>query len=385
MNILVMCFRNPQSDPRPNRIINFLVKQNHIVTVLSRESNYKLKVKEKLTIPATKRALLHRMSRNLFRILNILVLHIIGNWKGFNIWLNNYILNLHSFELKSNTCKYDLIIVEDLQLLPLAFRIKEDSRILFDAREFYTKQREESFLFRKIEAPILEQICKNYLKKCDHLITVSSGLARAYKKEFDVSISVYKSVPFYQKFTARKTSLGKIRMVHHGAAGRNRKIEKMIEVVKRLDDRYTLDFFLVGSTKYISELKNKASSCSRIKFNDPVCYQSIIPTLRNYDIGFFYVEPTTFNLLNCLPNKFFEYIQARLAIAIGPSPCMKEIVENNNCGFISNEFSIDSMVQTLQKLSTNSIDFAKENSNKAALNLCHEVESKTLDKILDNN
>ena len=380
-----MCFGNPQRDPRPNRIINFLVKQNHLVTVLSREFNYKLKLKEKLRLPCIKRTLLHRMSRNLCRAFNLLVLHVFGNAKGLTIWLNNYILNLHSFELKANTSKYDLIIVEDLQLLPLAFRIKEDSKILFDAREYYTKQREESFLFRKAEAPILEHICQNYLKKCDHLITVSSGLAREYKKEFGVIMNVYKSVPFYQKFSVKKTSSDKIRMVHHGAAGRNRKIENMIEVVKRLDGRYTLDFFLVGSTKYISELKDKASSCSRIKFNDPVCYQSIIPTLQNYDIGFFYVEPTTFNLLNCLPNKFFEYIQARLAIAIGPSPCMQEIVENNKCGFIANEFSIDSMVQTLQKLSIDLIDIAKENSNQAALNLCHEAESKLLNKILDNS
>ena len=135
----------------------------------------------------------------------------------------------------------------------------------------------------------------------------------------------------------------------------------------------------------ISELKNKAYGCSRIKFNDPVCYQSIIPTLRNYDIGFFYVEPTTFNLLNCLPNKFFEYIQARLAIFVGPSPDMAELVNEFDCGFVCDEFSIVSAVNTLKRLNSDQIDRARVNSDKASRVLCYEKESEKITKLLSLN
>ena len=106
--------------------------------------------------------------------------------------------------------------------------------------------------------------------------------------------------------------------------------------------------------------------------------------LNNYDIGLFFVKPVTFNLLNCLPNKLFEFIQGRLAIAIGPSPEMSKIVEKHNCGFVSKDFNTNSMIELLNNLDKKNIDKAKLNSSRAAKELCFEKESRFLiNKILN--
>jgi len=171
-------------------------------------------------------------------------------------------------------------------------------------------------------------------------------------------------------------------MVYHGAANRNRRIENLIDVVLLLDDRFSLDLILVGNPRYQQELRRKAAGMKRINFVEPVVFEEIIPTIAKYDIGFFYCEPVTFNLANCLPNKFFEYIQARLMIAIGPSPDMAEIVHEYKCGIVAEEFSVHSMAKALNALTADDIDEYKRNSDKAARELCFEKESGKLVSIL---
>ena len=108
-------------------------------------------------------------------------------------------------------------------------------------------------------------------------------------------------------------------------------------------------------------------------------------TLNSYDIGFYYLEPKGFNVTYSLPNKFFEFIQARLAVVVGPSPNMVEIVREFDCGFISEEFTVDSMIETLQSLTPEVIDRMKRNSDRAARELCYEKEGKKLLALIESD
>jgi hypothetical protein len=110
--------------------------------------------------------------------------------------------------------------------------------------------------------------------------------------------------------------------------------------------------------------------------------EEIIPTIGQYDVGFFYYEPTGFNIAHCLPNKLFEYIQARLMIAIGPSPDMAELVKEYGCGVIAGEFSVHAMAKSLNLLSAEDIDKYKNNSDRAAKELCFEKEKNKMSTIL---
>ena len=173
-------------------------------------------------------------------------------------------------------------------------------------------------------------------------------------------------------------------MVHHGRANRNRRLENMIEIIKRLDNRYTLDFYLTGSARYIEHLKTQAKDVPRVRFRKPVPFDQIVPMLTNYDIGLYFLQPTGFNVTYNLPNKFFEFIQAGLMVAIGPSPDMAAIVRQYHCGVVADSFSIQSMADLLSQLSVIEINEAKQNSNLASKDLCFEVEQDKLLKIVES-
>lgn len=117
---------------------------------------------------------------------------------------------------------------------------------------------------------------------------------------------------------------------------------------------------------------------------NPVSFSEICPMLNTYDIGLSIFEPTTFNLKHCLPNKLFEFIQARLMVAIGPSPDMAELVREYQCGIISESFNPQSMANLLNKLKPEEIMYFKNQSDKAAKVLCFEEESKKLKKIINS-
>ncbi len=379
MNVLLMCLSEPSGDPRPRRNIDLFNQLNYsvdLVSYLPKDADLKYDniyiIKTKSTSPFKK------ISRYL-QLSLIFFLQMVVTSNSFLDYLNNLRFLLTNVSSKI-TKKYNFIIVEDLFLLPLAFKIKNGAKIIFDVREYYPKQLEVSFFFRLFEQNERYRLCKLYLKQCDYLFTVSEGLAKEYKKEFNIDMQILLSVPAKKEHAITRNE--KIKLVHHGVANWNRKIENMIYVFNNLDDRFTLDFFLTGDKDYINKLVNISATNKRITFNEPVHLNEITSTINKFDIGFFYVEPTTFNLLHCLPNKFFEFVQANLMIAIGPSPDMMNLVKKYNCGIISEKFSIESMSTKLNALTIDKVQEYKSNSSIASKELCFEYESKKILNIL---
>ncbi|KQO28885.1 hypothetical protein ASF15_14300 [Pseudomonas sp. Leaf83] len=147
----------------------------------------------------------------------------------------------------------------------------------------------------------------------------------------------------------------------------------MIEMMRYLDSRFTLDFMLVENDPlYLAELKEVAKEDARIRFVNPVPMQEICQRLNDYDIGVFLLPPVNFNYEHALPNKFFEFIQARLAIAIGPSPEMAALTRRYECGVVADSFDPQDLAVMLQRLDTQSIADFKQASHLAAGDLNYE-------------
>ena len=97
--------------------------------------------------------------------------------------------------------------------------------------------------------------------------------------------------------------------------------------------------------------------------------------LNQFDIGIYILPPKNFNLINALPNKFFEFVQARLAIITSPNKEMKFLIEKYNLGGISKDYSPRSMAIEILKLKD--IIFEKKmNVHKSALELSSEKSDK---------
>ena len=97
--------------------------------------------------------------------------------------------------------------------------------------------------------------------------------------------------------------------------------------------------------------------------------EQIVPFGNDYDIGFIYIPQHNHNLLATIPNKFFEYIQSRLALLFPPIESLQDITQKYDNAIISRDFSLDSIAQALNALSIDEIMRKKQSSHTAALEL----------------
>ncbi len=82
----------------------------------------------------------------------------------------------------------------------------------------------------------------------------------------------------------------------------------------------------------------------------PVPSAELIETLNDYDVGIHVLPPTNTNNELALPNKFFDYVQARLALVIGPTPSMVEILREHDLGIVTADFEPASLTAALDAL-----------------------------------
>lgn len=365
----------PSSNPRPRRIIELFKGEGFVVDVASfaLEGELNFDAHYEIRRPSLKRR--YKILRKLVGVTGLLF-----PFEGIQKYLSDLRWGFKDLARQLSKQHFDLIVVEDIYLLPFAFQIKGNAKIIMDAREFYPEELGHSLFWNVTERPMRVRICKKYLKQCDAVMTVSEGLAKRYEDDFGVKPFLLRSMPNFQEIVPSPMEEGRIRIVHHGVANRDRKLENMIDIMYRLDERFELDIYLTGTTAYVEELRDRAKDHAKINFLKPVPFKDIIPMLNRYDMGFCYLEPTTFNLEHCLPNKFFEFIQGRLALIIGPSAHMIPLVKQYNCGFITPSFRTDEVAAYLNSLTAPDIAAAKAASHWAASALCYENESR---KVLD--
>ncbi|WP_169333611.1 hypothetical protein [Leeia oryzae] len=268
---------------------------------------------------------------------------------------------------------FDMVLANDIDSLPLALKIAKTSPVYFDAHEYHPREFEDKLSWRIIQQSYKKYLCTEYLQRCATMTTVCDGIADEYKKNYGVTPEVIRNVPDYTEIEPSPTQENLIRLIHHGAAIPSRNLEVMIDMFQYLDTRFQLDFMLVPNNKnYLASIKRKASKYSSIRFIPPVDMNSIVKSINNYDIGIFLLPPSNFNYRYALPNKIFEFIQARLGIAIGPSPEMEKVVRNFDVGIISSTFNAADLAERLNSLNQHDIQRMKLNSSIASRELCFE-------------
>lgn len=278
---------------------------------------------------------------------------------------------------------FDLVISHDLVLLPLAFVVRKSAKVLFDARELYQAHLEDDMHWRLLKQPINEYLCSRYLSRCDKIITVSSSIAEEYHRAYGKKPEVILSLPERHELVPCTVQEKRIRMIHHGAATPSRRLEQMIELMDQVDQRFSLDLMIIPERQaYWDRLVAMVAERRNVRIIPPVPMQQIIPFTNSYDVGLYLCKPTTRNLRFMLPNKLFEYIQARLAVAIGPSVEMKKIVEEYDCGIVAPDFEPRSLARLLNALDPARLMYYKQQAHKAAVKLSAETSAQKVRRIV---
>lgn len=294
----------------------------------------------------------------------------------------NYYWNQHHVQSAAHlldTDAPDLIIANDLSALPLALRLAGDKPVIYDAHEYAPKEYENQLVWRLLFGRYNHAFCRKYLSRASSMLTVCQGIADAYASNYGVMPQVVHNAPEWQALSPSITGEGSIRMIHHGIAGRARHLEVMVEIMSHLDQRFSLDLMLIEvEPDYMVFLQEKARHDPRIRFVKPVPMPQICQRINEYDVGIYLLSPDNFNHQHALPNKFFEFVQARLALAIGPSPEMAALVRKFGCGIVADSFDPSALAAALQSLNADDLRSLKAASHRAADELCFEQDGRVI-------
>lgn len=294
-------------------------------------------------------------------------------------------LNRHVKKLLRGT-QWDIVIANDTLTVPLAVSLKPQRGVIADLHEFFPRYHEDDQQWMKRIAPYHVWICHRYVSRAKLVTTVSQSIADEYARLFKFQPQVITNATPYADLKPSAFISGKIRLVHSGSASPGRSLETLIEAMKLAQKpELSLDMYLVVAAdeeRYFQDLVSQAADVSGVTVNRGVSYNELIPTLNTFDVGVHLLPPTTFNNIHALPNKLFDYVQARLGIVCGPSPEMVRYVEQYHLGEISKSFDSDSLADILSTLSAESVQRWKQNSESAAKELSAEHELKKLSSMV---
>jgi glycosyltransferase involved in cell wall biosynthesis len=277
---------------------------------------------------------------------------------------------------------WDIVIAHDLKVLDASLALRPRNGVILDLHEYAPRQEEHSFLWRWLIAPYHRWMCRTKVPQASAVVTVSQGIADEYKRVFGFDSTLVVNATPYATLAPHPVTRP-IRLVHSGGVAVQRRLDIMIEGVRRSRADVTLDLYLVGGeTPLMAELRALAGDDPRIRFCEPVPYGELVRTLNGYDVGLSIFPPTTFNLAWCLPNKFFDFVQARLGEIVGPSPEMARFVDEYGIGMVLPDFEPASLAAALEALTPERVAEWKSASDVHAELLSSESQAAIWDDLV---
>jgi hypothetical protein len=276
--------------------------------------------------------------------------------------------------------KPDLVLVHEPQFLPYMLKLKKkyEFKLIFNAHEYYPLEFDDNPQWIKKWQRYYINIYKKYLIAVDLMINVCDGIRLKCIEDFNKSSIVIPNAGTYNN-CAPSITQPIIKIIHHGALIPERKIEIMADAVGELGSNYQLYFMLMDTnTAYKTTFEQYIKQYNNVHIIPTVPFNEIVTTINKYDIGLFLLPPNNFNYKVALPNKLFEYIQAKLMVVIGPSIEMAKIVSQYNIGLVALQFDKQALIDVLKTCDATIIDKYKNNCITAAKQLNAETYNELL-------
>jgi hypothetical protein len=269
--------------------------------------------------------------------------------------------------------EHDVVVANDVETVPVAVGLRPRAGVHADLHEYSSRQNEERLAWRLVVGPYVRFLVRRWVTRADSTTTVGPAIAAEYRREFGLEPGVVVNAPPYADLSP--TPVGRpLRLVHHGNAVPER-LETMLAAMARVTSGATLDLYLVDADDgYVARLRERYPAGGPVRVHDPVPTAEIVRTLQHHDVGVYSLPPISFNFRYALPNKLFDFVQARLALVVGPSPEMAAVVREHHLGVVTDGFTPESLALTIDALTPDAVAGWKAASSAAAQTLSAEAQ-----------
>lgn len=281
------------------------------------------------------------------------------------------------------TNQYTLILANEVETMPPIKKYAPEIPVLLDLHEFTPGHLEPGSLLFLIFQRYKEWLCRTYLKQANSLTTVSESISRAYERDFGVERPiVIRSLPKPIDIPKRRSTSTPIEAVYVGMISKSRGIVEMFEAIKTVPN-IRLNLFSPGAgTRAAMEIAKEMEIDSRVIFHEPVETEQIAQRISVFDVSIIFIKPSSPNHVLIYPNKLFESIMARLALVVGPSCDVAELVNREGLGIVCEDFSGQALARALSQMTTSAVDSYRNRADAVARVLHWDLEKPQLGRAL---
>lgn len=263
------------------------------------------------------------------------------------------------------------------------------ARKILDSHEHAISQYAQSKIWSFFFAPMVRDIEEHIVRESDAVIVIGEEIRTLLEQQYssDTKIVVVRSVPD-ERVDQFRSSSWPIRLLYSGAIGDFRGLEPVVRAMSLVGPGFTLAIKgPVSDARFAAELHSLIAGSNlgdRVTIGPPVPYSQIVLDAANYDVGIFTQENVSPQKANTLPNKFFNYVAAGLALVVSDYPEMGRLSREFGFAVLVREETPTAIADALLGLSPRRVDALKFRSMEAAKKLSWDNEQEVFMKLLDD-
>ena len=284
----------------------------------------------------------------------------------------------------------DLVYCNDLDTLltGVLFKVRHNTTLCYDAHEIYPEQFAEhmrSDLWYQFYSGLEHRL----LSYTDGRVTVCNSLGDYFRKTYHaepfLTVRNTPSIRYLPDASILERRNRPVRVFYHGNYFQYRGLDEIIAIAGEVDDAV---FAFRGMGDHESQLRAQVAMRNlehRVRFEEPVTIDELIPMASLCDVGLSPFISVCLNTEYALPNKFFEYMMAGMALASADLVEMRLLTQHLDNGLLFAPYNSEDIARSLKRLVLDQerLHFYRRQSYEAARAEFHwENEEKKLQRFL---
>jgi len=289
--------------------------------------------------------------------------------------------------------KKDVLLSNDLDTLLPNFLISRifSKKLVYDSHELFTEVPE------LIDRPTIKNtwlsIEKFIFPRLKNVYTVNASIASIYKKKYNVDVEIIRNIaPLFENESldialSKKVKGNKKMLILQGSGiNMDRGAEEAVTMMQYLEN---VVLYVIGSGDVFDKLKELVKTLKledKVFIKNRMSYQELMEYTKIADLGLSLDKGTNLNYEYSLPNKVFDYIQAKTPLLVSNRKEIASLVLDNNIGLVVENLDPEKLAQVIKNIFIDQelLKEWRENLVKAQKRYNWEKESIKLKNIFNN-
>ncbi|RYE29959.1 MAG: glycosyltransferase [Hyphomicrobiales bacterium] len=280
--------------------------------------------------------------------------------------------------------KVDIWLANDWTAMPIARRLAAEQGVpyAYDTHELAVDEYAHRLVWRLTQRPVIAAIEQDGIAGSVVTSCVSQGIADRLHDLYALPEKplLIRNMPHYEAHPYRPCG-ETIHVLYHGVVNVGRGLEACIDSIALWRPEFRLTIRGPGPAEYLEALAARIQNAGlgdRVTLAPPVPMIDLVQEAARFDVGLFALPGHSKQNVYVLPNKFFEYTMAGLALCVSDLPEMSALLRQHDLGRLIPDVTPQAIAVAINGFDRAAIDRHKLNALEAAKVLNWEAEADRL-------